>query len=170
MYGKTKLAGEQAIQAVGIPSLIFRSSWVYSARGKNFMRTILRLAKEREELRIVNDQFGAPTWSRMIAEATAQILAQIYVGRGGSVEGFAQNTGIYHLTAGGETSWYGFAKAILENVWREGTQSPPRLIPISTAEYPLPAVRPTYSVLSNEKCKRTFGIELPQWKSSLGLC
>lgn len=170
IYGKTKLAGEQAVQAAGIPHLIFRTSWVYGLRGRNFLLTILRLAKERDELRIVDDQIGAPTWSRMIAEATGQVLSQ-------SPSVLAAKSGIYNMMAAGQISWYGFANAILESMALQGVHSPletyyslPKLIPIPTSEYPLPASRPLNSALSSVKLNRTFGAALPAWGVSLTLC
>ncbi|MBZ0096880.1 MAG: dTDP-4-dehydrorhamnose reductase [Sulfuricella sp.] len=165
VYGKTKLAGEQAIQAAGISHLIFRTSWVYGARGRNFLLTILRLAKERDELRIVVDQIGAPTWSRMIAEATAQILAQAYSPMSHHPLLIAEVSGIYNLTAAGRTSWFGFTQAILENA-QMGTQ----VIPIPTSDYPLPAPRPLFSLLSSDKLSKTFGMKLPPWEDALALC
>ncbi|MBZ0094024.1 MAG: dTDP-4-dehydrorhamnose reductase [Sulfuricella sp.] len=177
VYGKTKLAGERAIQEAGIPHLIFRTSWVYGARGRNFLLTILRLAKERDELKIVADQIGAPTWSRMIAEATSQILAQSILPLTPHPSLLTQYGGVYNLTAAGRTSWYGFAKTILESVTPQGgnpsplTRRPsPNLIPITTSEYPLPAPRPSNSVLSSAKLNRTFGVALPTWSDSLTLC
>ena len=161
VYGKTKLEGEQAIQAVGAPHLILRTSWVYGFRGRNFLLTILRLAREREELRIVNDQTGSPTWSRMIAEATAQILAQ-----GDSI--LTEKQGIYNLSAGGQTSWYGFTKIILTHN-TETSLRVKKLTPIPTSEYPTPARRPAYSVLSNEKLKKVFGLTMPDWDRALQL-
>ncbi len=170
VYGKTKLAGEQAIQAAGIPYLIFRTSWVYGLRGRNFLLTILRLAKERDELKIVDDQIGAPTWSRMIAEVTGQILAQRRAG-------LSEVSGLYNLTAAGRTSWYGFANAILESMSLQGAHSlclthhpMPKLIPVATPEYPLPAPRPLYSMLSSDKLNRAFGVALPAWEASLTFC
>ena len=164
VYGETKLAGEKAIAAVGAPHLILRTSWVYGARGKNFLRTIFRLANERDELRIVDDQLGAPTWSRMIAEATGAILTQCL--HKGAVAGvLVEKGGLYHLTAAGQTSWFGFASEIVQH-----TDKHPRMIPIATAEYPLPAPRPTYSVMSNAKLARVFGIRLPDWNDSFNLC
>lgn len=165
VYGKTKLAGEQAIQAAGIPHLILRTSWVYGARGKNFLLTILRLAKERDELKIVDDQIGVPTWSRMIAEASAQIIAQTYSPMSNHSLAIADVSGIYNLTAEGRTSWCGFTQAILENA-QLGT----RVSPIPTTAYPLPAPRPLNSILSNDKLAETFGIKLPSWQDSLALC
>jgi dTDP-4-dehydrorhamnose reductase len=166
VYGKTKLAGEQAIQAVGAPHLIFRTSWVYGTRGKNFLLTILRLAKERDELRIVNDQIGAPTWSRMIAEATAQVMAQISLPQG---QGWAEGvSGVYHLTATGQTSWFEFAKAILNYIPGSAAHAP-RLTPITTQEYPTPAKRPKNSILSNMRLRQKFGLESPLWEVGLRL-
>lgn len=160
VYGATKLAGEQAIRASCAAHLILRTSWVYGARGKNFLLTMLRLAKEREELKIVADQIGAPTWSRHIAETTAQILAQ----RMGQ---WPELDGLYHFTAGGATSWHGFATAIVE---LSGIAPKPRLIPIPTTEYPLPATRPKNSLLSNASLAATFGLTMPDWSVSLRLC
>jgi len=164
VYGATKLAGEKAIAAVDCPHLILRTSWVYGARGKNFLLTIQRLAQEREELRVVDDQLGAPTWSRMIAESTALILSQC-LHKGGVTNMLRDKSGLYHLTAAGQTSWFGFASEIVKH-----TDKPPRMTPISTADYPLPAPRPAYSVMSNSKITRAFGITLPDWKASLALC
>ncbi len=162
-YGASKLAGEQAIQSIGGHYLILRTAWVYGRRGNNFLLTIQRLAKEREELRIVADQFGAPTWSRTIAEATTHILSQLvsplYQADLDSL------SGIYHLTCGGQTTWYDFTKAIL----KYGEQQP-QILPITTAEYPTPAKRPVYSVLANTKLIDTFGITLPAWERALELC
>lgn len=162
VYGKTKLAGDLAIQAAGIPHLIFRTSWVYGLRGKNFLLTILRLAKERDELKIVDDQIGAPTWSRMIAEATGQVLSQC-------LSSPTMKSGVYNLAAIGNTSWHGFTQAILENASNQ-MQPLPRLIPIATTEYPLPAPRPSYSILSSDKLNQTFGVTPPVWSASLALC
>ena len=166
VYGKTKLAGERAVQDVGVPHLILRTGWVYGMRGKNFLLTILRLARERKELKVVDDQIGAPTWCRAIAEATAQILAQ---GKG-SFAGFLERAGgLYHLTAGGRTSWYGFAKAIIELDRNSPEQILEELKPIPTSEYPTPARRPAYSVLENEELNRRLGLKLPDWRTQLEL-
>jgi len=158
-YGRTKLEGDQSIQQSGASYLIFRTAWVYGARGANFLRTMLRLAKERPELRVVSDQVGAPTWSRMIAEGTAQTIAKAVVDP-------ARYSGVYHLTAGGETSWYGFTEAILDIF---NPQPRPKVAPLTTDQYPTPAKRPAYSVLSNDKLERTFGIRLPDWRRQLEL-
>ena len=160
VYGRTKLAGEQAIQAVGGKHLIFRTSWVYGARGKNFMLTMLRLAKARSELCIVDDQFGAPTWCRSLAEITAQVLAQ-------ANHFNPVPSGIYHLSAAGQCSWFDFTAEILRMV---ETQPLPKLIPIPASDYPTPATRPQNSVLSNEKIIQTFGLKMPDWRHSLQLC
>ena len=180
VYGKTKLAGEQAIRDSGAHHLIFRTAWVYSTRGKNFLLTILRLATEREELRIVNDQMGAPTWSREIAHATAKVLERM-LDRAGNASAWTELSGTYHMTAGGETSWFEFAKAILDEARKQvvptvswlatATHAKPLLArqvtPITTAEYPTPATRPAYSVLSNARVAQAFGIELADWRMQL---
>lgn len=165
VYGATKLAGEQAIQAAGIPHLILRTSWVYGMRGNNFLRTMLRLAQEREELRIVADQHGAPTWCRTIADTTARIVALAEDARN-TQDWWQQCSGIYNLTAQGQTTWYGFTQAILENA---ALAKPPRLSPIATRDYPLPARRPTHSALSCERLMETF-TGLPDWDKALKLC
>lgn len=165
VYGRTKLEGERAIQAVGAPHLIFRTSWVYGARGKNFLLTILRLARERDELRIVDDQFGAPTWSRLIAEATAQVVAQLPVPGESWDVGMS---GIYHLTAKGRTTWFGFAKDILAHV-PGSPKRVPHLMPIATQEYPTPAKRPKNSVLSCVRLRTRFRLEAPEWETGLRL-
>jgi dTDP-4-dehydrorhamnose reductase len=182
VYGKTKLAGERAVRAAGVPHLIFRTAWVYSTRSRNFLRTILRLATEREELRVVRDQFGAPTWSRDIAETTVKILAQLSSQDSSAASSFSRVSGIYHLTAAGETTWYDFARAILEEAahltlavewFAEATRHRPlitrRITPITTADYPTPAARPAFSVLSNSQLIQTFGIGVPDWRARLRL-
>lgn len=163
VYGASKLEGEKAIQAVGGNYFIFRTAWVYGSRGKNFLLTIQRLAKERSELRIVADQIGAPTWCRTIANATVHILAQLLSPLNKS--NIQDLSGIYHLTCAGEVSWYEFAKAIVAQ-----SENQPKITPITTAEYPTPAKRPAYSVLSNDKLKQTFGIIPPNWENALELC
>ena len=177
VYGRTKLAGEQAIQAVDAPHLILRTSWVYGARGKNFLLTILRLAKEREELAIVDDQVGAPTWSRAIAAASGSMLEHLGYGRAAFREACAGQRGIYNLTAAGQTSWHGFAAAILACAASARPAESdfalarvPQLNPILTEQYPLPARRPRNSVLAHDKLQRAFGLAMPDWKSSLADC
>lgn len=161
VYGETKLAGDRAIVAAGVPHLILRTGWVYGLRRANFLLTVLRLARESEELRIVDDQVGSPTWSCMIAEVTAQILAQGY-------SRVVEKQGMYNLSAGGQTSWYGFAKKILELVCEKDLQCK-KVVPIPTSKYPAPARRPAYSLLSNEKLKREFGLTMPDWDHALQL-
>jgi dTDP-4-dehydrorhamnose reductase len=160
VYGKTKLAGDEAIAAVGGDYLILRTSWVYGARGGNFLLTMLRLAKERPELRIVDDQTGSPTTSECIAQATAAILSQV-VAPGGELAG---RGGVYHLTSSGATTWFGFAKAFLSK-----QAVCPKLTPIPASEYPLPAQRPVNSVLSCDRIAETFGVRMPSWELALDL-
>ena len=168
VYGQSKLAGEQAIQASGCDFVVLRTSWVFSGRGNNFVKTMLRLAMEREELKIVDDQAGAPTWARLVAEVTAHVLRQTVTERQAGV--FRPD--IYHLTSSGATSWYGFAQAIVnsmrdENRWNFKNRS---ILPIATSEYPLPAKRPHNSLLSTRKLEQHFGLVMPGWENSLRLC
>jgi len=178
-YGRTKLAGEDAIREIGGRFLIFRTEWVYATRGRNFLLTILRLATEREELRIVSDQTGAPTWSREIAAATSRIVADEWQ-RDGSEKFLASRGGTYHMTAAGQTSWFQFASAIVEHV--RGCSHRPawltaaigdkpviarRILPIETKDFPTPARRPAYSVLSNALLEQKFGVKLPDWRIQL---
>ncbi len=167
VYGKTKLAGEQAIQAVGLPHLILRTSWVYGRHGKNFYNTILRLAHEREELGIVDDQIGCPTWSRSIAEATAQLIAQQLDKNNG--EYFSGCSGIYNLVSSGQASWYGFAKHFLELDPHKDRQVLKSLKAIGTEDYPTPARRPAYSVMSTQKLSSTFKLRMPDWQECVEL-
>jgi len=177
VYGRTKLAGERAIREVGAPHLILRTSWVYGARGKNFLLTILRLALEREELSIVDDQIGAPTWCGAIAQATGEIVASLGYGLPGFRDACAAKSGIYNLTAGGQTTWHGFAAAIVERAARAkpgesefALARVPRLKAITTEQYPTPAQRPRYSVLANAKAESAFGVAMPDWKTGLAEC
>ncbi len=189
VYGQTKLEGEQGIAASGCAYVILRTTWVYDVRGKNFLQTVLRLAREREELRMVGDQFGAPTWARTIAEATAAILAQKLNHRGTETRSQAGDSpgrafggpdGIFHLTSAGRTSWAEFAEAIVNEhedccAWPAaiGGFSAPlkvkRVVPIRSEEYQTPAKRPHNSVLANEKVQAAFGIFMPEWQSQLRL-
>ena len=161
VYGSTKLAGEQALLESGVPAIVLRTSWVYGVRGQNFLLTMLRLFAEKDELRVVDDQLGAPTWSRMLAEVTAQVLHRV-LRREVDMDRLG---GLYHVTAAGETSWYGFAKAILE-----ASGGACRLLPIPSSDYRSPARRPAYSVLDNTKLWETFGLALPDWRLSLAQC
>jgi dTDP-4-dehydrorhamnose reductase len=162
-YGRSKRAGEEAVLNSGGDHLIFRTSWVYAARGANFLRTILRLAAEREELRVVNDQIGAPTWARLIAEATALALRQALAERRHG----RFKSGLFHLAAAGETSWHGFASAIVAG---RGGLRVKTVTPIATADYPLPAARPANSRLDTGAFRARFGLALPDWRDCLKLC
>lgn len=174
VYGETKRSGERAVELAGIPHAIFRTEWLYATRGKNFLLTILRLAREGKPLRIIADQIGAPTWARMLAEASAQIVARFLNASADEANAWS---GIYHLTAAGQTTWHGFTEAILtESIRRLKALKQPTewcdaalrsLTPISTSEYPTPARRPAFSVLSNQKIARVFGIALPDWRDQL---
>ncbi len=168
-YGRSKLAGEAAIGEVGGRYLVLRTSWVYDARGRNFLRTVLRLLRERNELRIVADQIGAPTWAADIAQATA---ALIELAAQECTDGeFA--SGLFHLTASGATSWHGFAVAILEGATRPALLAAgraPCLVPIASEDYPRPAARPKNSRLAGDRLHQRFGIALPCWKEGLSLC
>jgi dTDP-4-dehydrorhamnose reductase len=161
VYGRTKLAGDQAIGQSGCDHLIFRLCWVYGARGKNFMRTMMKLAGERELLRVVADQFGCPSWSRMIAETTAQAVAQTL--RSAERSSLA---GTYHLAASGQTSWHGFAQAIIDSLPADRRKCA-KVEAIPASDYPTPARRPANSVLDCGKLERTFGLRLPDWQASL---
>ncbi len=177
VYGQTKLDGERGIIESGCPYIILRSTWVYDTRGKNFLRTVLRLARERDELRMVSDQYGAPTWARSIAEATTIILARCLEQKSGSDH---WPTGLFHLTAAGRTSWAEFAEAIMAEYddccsWPADTGefSAPlkakRVVHITSDQYQTPARRPRNSVLSNAKVQQTFGIKMPDWREQLRL-
>jgi len=167
VYGQTKLAGEEAVRASGAAHLIFRTSWVYGLRGANFLLTMQRLMRERPELKIVDDQIGAPTWSRLIAEATAQVLARVFSPPAARGPRLAEPGGTYHLSCAGETSWYGFAAAIAELGKLEAV---PRLTPIPSSGYPTPARRPANSRLNNDRLEAAFGLRLPDWREALQLC
>ena len=149
-YGRSKLAGEQAIRQCGCRHLIFRTSWVYGVTGKNFLLTMLRLAREKKPLRVVDDQHGAPTSNLMLAAAVSQAI------------GRATTSGTYHLTAGGKTTWHGFARLIFEE-----TSTAAELTPIPSKDYVTPARRPRNSVLDNAKLQRDFGLRLPSWEQGL---
>jgi dTDP-4-dehydrorhamnose reductase len=160
VYGRTKLAGERAIQEVGGRYLIFRTSWVYGPHGRNFLLTMLRLGRERDQLKIVDDQFGAPTSSAAIADATRAAVER-------AVTGGTIHSGVYHMTCGGETTWFGFAKEIFAVQEQQAASKSPQIIPIASREYPVPAMRPANSVLSNQKLQSFFGIALPDWQRAL---
>jgi len=157
VYGASKREGECAIAQTGAHALVFRTSWVYGLRGSNFLLTILRLARERDELRIVADQLGTPNWCRTLSDATAAAVAR-------GLPWLAERSGLYHLSSQGETSWHGFAEAIVGDAPR------PRVVPIATSEYPTPARRPAYGVLSTRKFEAAFGYRLPDWREALAAC
>ena len=169
VYGKTKLAGEEAIKKIDFDYLILRTTWVYAARGHNFLKTMLRLAKEKEELSIVADQYGAPTWARNIADVTAHILA--------SAQKEQKNdkfiSGIYHLCATGKTTWHGFASAIIEYAKQLASADiikTKKVLPIVTDDYPLPAPRPKNSQMDSSCLTARFGISHPEWNEAMKLC
>lgn len=166
-YGRTKLAGERAVRDAAGEHLIIRTSWIYAPQGKNFLLTMLRLAKEREQLRVVADQVGAPTAARLVAEATVQVLRQdIARRRLGCFE-----SGLLHLTASGKTSWYGFASALIAAAQMESQSFKCReIVPITTAEYPLPAQRPANSVLDCARLAQRYGLRMPSWDMGMQLC
>jgi dTDP-4-dehydrorhamnose reductase len=172
VYGATKLEGERAVAAAGCPHLVLRTSWIYGPHGGNFLFTMVRLARTRPELRIVDDQHGAPTSSPALARLVRGILE-----RGGGpgpltraqVDEVARSSGLYHATAAGSTTWFGFARAIFEELTRKGRIdfTVPPLVPIPSADYPTPARRPANSVLSNEKLRAAFGLSIPDWRRGL---
>ena len=164
VYGASKLAGEQAIAAVGAASMVFRTSWIYGRRGKNFLLTMLRLALDKPELRIVGDQYGAPTWSKTIATLVAHVVAQ---GLSADADWFREKSGVFHLTAGGSTSWAGFAEAIFDNA---ALAHKPIVHAIPASEYPVPAKRPSNSRMSCEKLFANFGLRALAWDEALRLC
>jgi dTDP-4-dehydrorhamnose reductase len=172
VYGRSKLAGEVALSASGAAYFTFRTSWVYGATGNNFVRSILRLAREREHLRIVADQHGGPTWSFELARMTADVIGQVERLAGQNEcslsEAARPMSGLYHATGSGETTWYGFAvRAIAELQKREPEARLATVEPIPTSEYPTPAKRPMNSRLDCSKLERTFGWRMPEWSDSL---
>jgi len=166
VYGRTKLAGEQALAATGAHHLIFRTSWVFGAHGANFLKTILRLARDREELRIVADQFGAPTGAALIADVTAHVAARFV--RAVSPEDFP--FGIFHLAASGRTSWHGYARHVVETATKFGLDLktlPEAIHPIPATAYPLPAARPANSSLQTQKLESAFHLTMPDWRDGV---
>lgn len=157
VYGASKLAGEEAIRAAGDAHLIFRTAWVYASHGHNFLRTMLRLGAERDELRVVADQVGTPTPAALIADVTARVMASS-----------PQATGVFHLTAQGQCSWQEFATAIFAGAQQRGLLArEPRVVPITTADYPTPARRPAYSCLDTSRLRNDLAIDLPTWQQGL---
>ena len=155
VYGKSKLAGEQVVSTSGAEAVIIRTSWLYSSYGANFVKTILRLASERDELKIVADQFGNPTWAADLANAIMKLINK----------GFEPGVQIYHYSNAGETNWFEFAREIVNYAGKSC-----KVLPITTAEYPVAAKRPAYSIMSKEKITGYLGITVPQWKDSLHKC
>jgi dTDP-4-dehydrorhamnose reductase len=164
-YGRSKLAGEQAIAATGATAFVFRTSWVYADRGRNFLLTMRRLAGEREEIRVVDDQRGTPNWSRALARATSRVLTR-------DREWLAARTGVYNMTSTGATTWFGFAQAIIGDLQQDVARDAKvaRVLPINTAQYPTPAARPANSVLDDRRFTSTFGFALPAWQEALAEC
>ena len=162
VYGKSKLAGEQAITAVGGQHLILRTSWVYSTHGKNFLLTMQRLLPEKTELRVVADQIGAPTWAGTIARSTRALIERWQAGQAGA-------WGVYHLTAAGETSWFGFTQAIAEHLTAQG-KTCATLEPIPASAYPTPAARPQNSRLDCSRLAREWQVSQPDWRAALDEC
>ena len=161
IYGRTKLAGEVALRESGCDHLILRTAWIYAARGHNFLRTMLRLAGERDEIRVVDDQHGAPTPARLIAAATAIALAR-------TLDSDRALCGTYHIAAAGDCTWHAFAAALLQRAADAGIVARrPRVVPIATADYPARATRPAYSVLDTTRLRAAFGLHLPPWQSAL---
>lgn len=157
VYGESKLAGEEAIRASGATHLILRTAWVYATHGHNFLRTMLRLGAERDELRVVADQHGSPTPAWLLADVAASVLRQ----------GIAES-GVRHIVAGGQTSWHGFAEAIFEEAQVRGLiERRPRVLPITTADYPTPARRPNYSVLDTGRLQAEYALSIPHWRDAL---
>ena len=161
VYGKTKLAGERAVAEIANRFLIFRTSWVYAARRQNFLLTMLRLGREREELRVVADQFGSPTWVRTLSDFTRAVV---------DADGrLTIANGIYHLSAGGRTSWHGFAEAILAAI-ADPQRKAKKVVAIATKDFPTPAKRPAFSVLSNQKIEFAAKLRVPDWQDQLARC
>ena len=166
VYGQSKLAGEKAVAKVGIPFLIIRTGWVYSIHGKNFFKTIKKLAKEKDILQVIDDQIGAPTWARSVALKTHKILKQC-LNKKWLEKKDPSLSGIFHLTCQGKTSWHGFAKEILN--MSDASQNI-KLIAIPASDYPTPAARPSNSLLNNEKIQKVFGLDMPNWEDALKDC
>jgi len=180
VYGKSKFAGEQAVHSSGVPHFIFRTSWIYGRRGRNFLTTILRLATQNEELKVVVDQIGAPSWSREIAAATVRVLEQVTVKESFDPATLPGINAVYHMSARGAASWFEFAELILQQSRAISPRTPwflaatdgrpliaRRVIPIPSEDYPSPALRPANSLLSNSRLERTFRVEMTDWRAQL---
>ena len=169
-YGQTKLEGEQAIAASGCQYLNFRTSWVYAANGNNFLKTMLRLAKDRETLNVVADQWGAPTGAELIADVTAQVLQRV-LGEASGVAGITATpfVGTYHLAAAGAVNWHGYASHVIERARQQRFEAVRvrQILPVATSAFPTPALRPGNSRLNTQRLKQTFGLQLPAWQSGV---
>ena len=168
VYGKSKLAGERAVLESEATALVLRTSWVFGAYGNNFAKTMLKLGRDRDTLRVVSDQFGAPTPACLVADVTAHIIARHWIFGHRAV--FPH--GLYHLAAGGDTSWHAYASEVLRQARARGVvlkAGPEDIVPIGTADYPLPATRPANSRLATAKLRETFGLHLPHWRDGLSL-
>jgi len=163
IYGSSKAQGENELRSANAQHLIFRTAWVYGAHGKNFLKTMMRLGRTNDQIRVVSDQIGTPTYAEDIASGLSNIAEQVLA----SPKDIAWGT--YHMTNSGETSWYGFAREIFGCLANQQALSP-EIIPITTKEYPTPAARPAYSVLDCSSTRATFGIELPDWKNATMRC
>ncbi len=175
LYGRSKLESEKVVKAAGGEHLIFRCSWIYGSRGRNFLLTILRLLEERPEVPVVNDQIGAPTWSRLVAGATAEVLRACRTGDSNRPFCTSGRSGLYHLACRGETSWFGFAGAVLKEAAARGIlpaerEKEVRLVPIPTSQWPAAATRPLNSRLDCSKIREAFGVRLPRWEEGLRSC
>jgi dTDP-4-dehydrorhamnose reductase len=168
VYGASKLAGDEAVLGSAADTFVFRISWVYSKHGRNFLKTIQQLARERSELPVVVDQYGSPSWARTIAEATTGAIVQWIESRAG--KSAPPPRGLYHMAAPDHTTWHGFASVIVDDMeWPAGKERP-LVRPITTAEYPTKTRRPRWTVLGSEKLWNTFGIRLPTWREQLADC
>jgi dTDP-4-dehydrorhamnose reductase len=168
IYGRSKLAGDQAILASRTAAYIFRIAWVYGRRRRNFLTTIEKQTSERDVLRVVNDQYGSPTWSRVVAEAAALAVGQWLTARRDRRE--PPPAGVYHMAAPDHTTWHAFASAIVDALPLAVGRARPVVMPISTAEYPMAARRPAWSVLDSGRLREVFGLALPSWQEQLALC
>ncbi len=171
-YGESKLAGEIQLLNSSAPAVVLRTAWLYSLQGKNFLKTMMRLSREKTELKVVDDQQGCPTWARSLAEISAQLVGRELQNPGE----FLRNKGRYHTVASGVTTWCGFTKAIVEELLagpmadQIKLSSPASVLPIPSSEYPTPAARPHYSVLCTDKLFETWGLRIPDWRQQLSQC
>lgn len=170
VYGRTKLAGEQAIAAGGVPHLVLRTSWVYGLHGRNFLLTMMRLAREKPELRVVADQFGVPNWAVELARSTAHIIRVAAARKRHVQDAIGENSGVFHLSGAGRASWHEFACRIIDTLARQGIVPPVPVRPIATDEYPTPATRPANSVLDGTRLRTAWDTHLPDWRHSLDEC